>query len=142
MINFFLIFPLIFIIITIIKLQKSKNKSHIVFNYLLLPLILYYSIGHLIFSSKVAKSIGWNTSPFQYELGYFTLSIFIVGLYASINNYSIQTLRSIAYIWIIFIIMASINHIKEILIDKNYSFNNISPIFMTIITSTFVYYYI
>ena len=143
MIQYFSIIQIIIIINLFIQLYINSNSNNfkIVFNYLILPLIFYSAIGHLVFTNKVAKSIGWKTSPFQLELGYFTLSLFIIGLYASVKNYSIETMKSIAYIWVLFIIMASINHIKEILFDKNYSFNNIYPIFITIITSGIVFYY-
>ena len=143
MIQYFSIIQIIIIINLFIQLHINSNSNNfkIVFNNLILPLIFYSAIGHLVFTNKVAKSIGWKTSPFQLELGYFTLSLFIIGLYASVKNYSIETMKSIAYIWVLFIIMASINHIKEILFDDNYSFNNIYPIFITIITSGIVFYY-
>jgi len=143
MIQYFSIFQIIIIINLFIQLRINNNSNNfkIVFNYLILPLIFYSAIGHLVFTNKVAKSIGWKASPFQLELGYFTISLFIIGLYASIKNYPIETLKSIAYIWVLFIIMASINHIKEILVDNNYNFNNIYPIFITIITSGIVFYY-
>lgn len=142
MIQYFSIVQLIIIVNAIYQINNSKiNKFKIMFDYLLLPLILYSAIGHIFLSKRIAKSIGWKSSPFQNELGYFTLSIFIIGLYASFNNYSNETLRSISYIWVLFIIMAALNHTKEIIYDNNYSFNNIYPIFITIITSGFVFYY-
>ena len=143
MIQYFSIIQIIIIINLFIQLHINKNSNNfkIVFNYLILPLIFYSAIGHLVFTNKVAKSIGWKTSSFQLELGHFTLSLFIIGLYASVKNYSIETMKSIAYIWVLFIIMASINHIKEMLLDNNYNFNNIYPIFITIITSGIVFYY-
>jgi len=142
MIQYFSIFQLIIIANTIYQINNSINKFKTIFDFLLLPLILYYAIGHLFLSNKIAKSIGWKSSPFQTELGFFTMSIFIVGLYASINNNSNETLKFISYIWILFIIMTALNHIKEIIYDKNYSFNNIYPIFITIITICFEVYYI
>ena len=142
MIQYFSIVQLIIIVNAIYQINNSKiNKFKIMFDYLLLPLILYSAIGHIFLSERIAKSIGWDTSPFQLELGYFTLSIFIIGLYTSFNNYSNETLQSISYIWVLFIIMAALNHTKEIIYDNNYSFNNIYPIFITIITSGFVFYY-
>ncbi len=142
MIQYFSIFQFIIIANAIYQINNSINKFKTIFDFLLLPLILYYTIGHLFLSNQIAKSIGWKSSPFQTELGFFTMSIFIVGLYASINNNSNETLKFISYIWILFIIMTALNHIKEIIYDKNYSFNNIYPIFITIITTGFEVYYI
>ena len=79
MIQYVSIVQLIIIINAIYQINNSKiNKFKIMFDYLLLPLILYSAIGHIFLSEKIAKSIGWKSSPFQTELGYFTLSIFII----------------------------------------------------------------
>lgn len=112
--------------------KQEKYKMNTLFNYLIIPLMIYYSIGHLVFPSKVSQSIGWKSSPYQFELGLFTLSITIISLIVSkINSYEVDV--SISYIWLLFFIFASINHIKHIIKSKNYSFNNIQPISITII---------
>tara|TARA_B100001093_G_C26844083_1_gene1021945 strand:+ start:3172 stop:3597 length:426 start_codon:yes stop_codon:yes gene_type:complete len=140
MIFLFSIIQIIIITIAIYKIYND-NSFKTVFNWLILPLTFYYSIGHLIFSNKVSKSIGWKSSPFQSELGYFTLSLFLVSLYASMNNVSTETMIYISNIWIVFIVLASLNHIKEIILNKNYNIYNIFPIFITIITSSIVIMY-
>ena len=91
MIQYFSIVQLIIIVNAIYQINNSKiNKFKIIFDYLLLPLILYSAIGHIFLSEKIAKSIGWKSSPFQTELGYFTLSIFIVGLISKQQQKSMQ----------------------------------------------------
>ena len=129
---------IIIILIAIYKIYNDKSFKN-VFNWLIIPFTFYYSFGHLIIPNKISKSIGWKSSPFQLELGYFTLSLFLVSLYASINKVSTETMIYISNIWITFIILASLNHIKEIILDKNYNINNIFPIFITIITLHFMY---
>ena len=121
--------------------KNDNEKYKLIFNYLIIPLIAYSTIGHLVLSDKVARSIGWKKSPFQLELGYFTLSLLIVSIYSSSNNYPIKTYISLSYVWIIFIMFAAINHIYEILKFKNYSINNIFPIIVSLITCSLVIYY-
>lgn len=140
MILYFTIIQIIIITIAIYKIYNN-NSFKTVFNWLILPVTFYYAVGHLVFSKQISKSIGWNPSPFQSELGYFTLSLFLISLYASMNNVSTETMIYISNIWILFIILASLNHIKEIIFDKNYNIYNIFPIFITIITSSIVIMY-
>ena len=110
-----------------------KNK---IFNNLILPLIFYSAIGHLIFAKDISQSIGWHDSPFQLELGFFTLALGIVGFYYSNYNYDKHVYISLSYVWIIFIILAAINHGYEIIKYSNYSFNNIYPIIIALLTSS------
>lgn len=140
MIFLFSIIQIIIITISIYKIYND-NSFKTVFNWLILPITFYYSVGHLVFSKQISKSIGWKSSPFQSELGYFTLSLFLISLYASMNNVSTETMIYISNIWIVFIILTSLNHIKEIILNKNYNLNNIFPIFITIITSSIVIMY-
>ena len=140
MIIYINIIQIIIITIAIYKIYND-NSFKTVFNWLILPVTFYYAVGHLVFSKQISKSIGWNPSPFQSELGYFTLSLFLISLYASMNNVSTETMIYISNIWILFIILASLNHIKEIILDKNYNIYNIFPIFITIITSSIVIMY-
>ena len=147
---YFNIVQYIIVIIAIIRLnfnsfkkdiQYDKNVyTSIIFNGMIIPLVIYSSIGHLIFSDKIAKSIGWNKSPFQKELGYFTLSLLLVMIWSNYINTRLETKISLSYVWIIFILMAALNHIYEI--NKgNYSWNNILPIFVSITTSIIVIIY-
>lgn len=145
LIYIFSIIQLLIIFYTIYNLiiiDKSNNKKlsfkNNIFNKMILPLIFYSATGHLILTNKVSQSIGWKKSPFQLELGFFTLALGIVGVYYSNYNYDEQVYISLSYTWIIFIILASINHIYEIIKYNNYSFNNIYPIVITGLTSSIV----
>ena len=129
------------ILITLYKLKTSNtNKTKIIFNYIILPWIIFSAMGHLLFTKQVAKSIGWTVSPFQYELGFFTLALFILGFYVDYKNYSIQTYNVIIYIWLIFTFLCTLLHFKEIILKKNYKYNNIYPIFITYIMIIIVLY--
>ena len=148
---YFNIIQLLIIIIAIIRLKFNSFKKDIqydknvyesiIFNGMILPLILYSTIGYLIFTNAVSKSIGWKNSPFQKELGYFTLSLVMIGVYASYKNDSHETLLLISMVWVMFTILAALNHMYEIVVHRNYSFNNIYPIVITMIMSGFVFYY-
>ena len=147
---YFNIIQLLIIIIAIIRLKFNSFKKDIqydknvyesiIFNGMILPLILYSTIGHLIFTNAVSKSIGWKKSPFQKELGYFTLALLIVGIWSNYTHTRLETKIALSYVWIIFIILAVFNHIYEFT-KGNHSINTIFPIFISIITSIIVIMY-
>ena len=108
----------------------SDTYTNILYNGMIIPLVIYSTIGHLIFTNSVADSIGWKSSPFQKELGYFTLSLLLVMIWSNYSNTKIKTKISLSYVWIIFIMFAALNHIYE-LKKGNISLNNILPIFVS-----------
>ena len=147
---YFNIVQYIIVIIAIIRLKFNSFKKdiqydkniyeNIIFNGMILPLVIYSSIGHLIFSNKVAESIGWKKSPFQKELGYFTLSLLLVMIWSNYTNTKLETKIALSYVWIIFIMLAALNHIYEFT-KGNHNWNNIFPIFVSITTSIIVIMY-
>ena len=123
------------IIIAIIRLNTinkidSDTYTNILYNGMIIPLVIYSTIGHLIFTNSVASSIGWKSSPFQKELGYFTLSLLLVMIWSNYSNTRLETKISLSYVWIIFIMFAALNHIYEFK-KGNISLNNILPIFVS-----------
>ena len=127
------------IIIAIIRLNMSNKIGNrmnsdtyinILYNGMIIPLVIYSTIGHLIFTNSVADSIGWESSPFQKELGYFTLSLLLVMIWSNYSNIRLETKISLSYVWIIFIMFAALNHIYEFK-KGNISLNNILPIFVS-----------
>ena len=136
-----ILYYIIIISITLFKINinKSENNTKIIFNYLILPWIIFSAIGHIFLSKTVSNSIGWSVSPYQYELGFFTLALFIIGYYINYKNYSIKSYKIIIYIWLTFTFLCTLLHIKDIIYKKNYSYNNIIPIIITYII-IFIYF--
>ena len=132
------------IIIAILRLNTinkidSNTYTNILYNGMIIPLVIYSTIGHLIFTNSVASSIGWKSSPFQKELGYFTLSLLLVMIWSNYNNTRLETKISLSYVWIIFIMFAALNHIYEFK-KGNISLNNILPIFVSFTVFVLIIY--
>ena len=122
-------------------IQYDKNVyENIIFNGMVLPLMIYSVIGHLLLTNIVSKSIGWKNSPFQKELGYFTLALLLVMIWSNYTNTKLETKIALSYVWIIFIMLAALNHIYEFT-KGNHHWNNIFPIFISITTSIIVIMY-
>ncbi|HEV7179290.1 MAG TPA: DUF6790 family protein, partial [Candidatus Baltobacteraceae bacterium] len=81
--NLFILFFLIAIVTTIVKVRRAKiGRRPVSVSYILWGELLFYSVGltllwagvfHAYFESIAAPSIGWQPSPFEYELGWFEI---------------------------------------------------------------------
>ena len=81
------------------------------------------SVMHTIFARNTAKSIGWETNGFQYEVGFANLAVGLAGVYAGQHD--------AAGAWIAasiaggtFLALAGVNHVIEIFRSRNYAPGN------------------
>lgn len=85
--------------------------------------ILGGAVTHTFFARQTAKAIGWETNGFQYEVGFASLGIGLAGVYAStVDESSAWVVASLA--GGIFLLLAGVNHIVEIVRDRNYAPGN------------------
>jgi uncharacterized protein DUF6790 len=93
---------------------------------------LYLSIGwagvgaglsHTVFAKSTAKSIGWETNNFQYEIGFADFSTGVAAIYA-VHVGSPTAWAAVAIAGGLFRVLAGINHIRGIIRDKNYAPGN------------------
>ncbi len=78
---------------------------------------------HTIWARPVAKQIGWETNGFQYEVGFASLGIGAAAIVASFTDSPDAWLvASIA--GGTFLLLAGVNHVREILADHNYAPGN------------------
>jgi len=81
------------------------------------------SIAHTVFARVTARAIGWQTSSFQYAVGFASLGIGLADMYAaSVDESSAWIAASLA--GGIFLLLAGGNHIVEIVRDRNYAPGN------------------
>jgi hypothetical protein len=90
---------------------------------------LWAFLGHVFFAQQSAAAIGWQTSPFQYEVGIANLGIGIVGVLAAFREVGFQT--ATALIASTFLLGAGIGHIRQILIAGDFAPDNAGPILFT-----------
>lgn len=80
------------------------------------------SVMHSIYARKTAQSIGWVTNGFQYEIAAVSLGL---GISCFCALYWGRPARvSISIPIITFLFFAGINHLKEIVINRNFAPNN------------------
>ncbi|MCC2624229.1 MAG: hypothetical protein K0R14_102 [Burkholderiales bacterium] len=127
-------FPLVMLLLSIfIAFAKSGNF----FNRLCFA-VLFFTVGfsgiwgfifHVFYPDITSAYIGWQTNPFEYEIGVANLAIGITGIIASFasNGYKKATATFVS----IFLIGAAIGHIHQMIILKNFHPGNVGLILFT-----------
>ena len=76
-------------------------------------------VAHTVFARSTAKTIGWESNGFQYELGFACLAMGLGAFYAStVDEPAAWVVASIASG--LFLLLAGLNHVREIVREKNY----------------------
>jgi len=99
---------------------------------------LWAALGHIVFPARVAQAIGWQTSPFQFEVGVANLGIGLAGLYAAFRSFEARLATNL--VLACFLIGAAIGHIRDIVSAGNYAPGNAGPILFTdLLTPTAIF---
>lgn len=127
--------PLLFALAWIFALlgwEAPGTSSTTAFDENALRWVLYFGVGwasiggavsHTIFARPTAKAIGWVSNGFQYEVGFASLGIGLAGLIAAnSNDSSAWVVASLA--GGIFLFLAGVNHIRDLVKEKNYAPGN------------------
>lgn len=130
--NFFIAFFVIAICTTIAKLRRFRLEHKPVnAAYVLWGEVVFYNVGvgfiyagifHAYFQAFTAAGIGWQPSPFQYELGWMEIGLGIVAVFALWRGFEFRLASTI--IFVIFSLAAAAQHIQEILCCRNYAPDN------------------
>lgn len=85
-------------------------------------------VAHLFFGPAIARSIGWAPgSPFQFEVGAANLGIGIAAIVMAAAFPPVTWLGPILAA-LVFLVLAGVGHIREIVKKRNFSINNAGPI--------------
>jgi hypothetical protein len=80
---------------------------------------LWAALGHIVSPARVAHAIGWQTSPFQFEVGVANFGIGFAGLYAALRSFEARL--AINLVLACFLIGAGIDHIRDIITAGNFA---------------------
>ena len=127
--------PLFFVlawVFALVGMEAPGTDSSTPFDESALRWILYLAAGwsilggsvmHTIFARKTAESIGWQTNGFQYEVGFASMGIGLAGIYAG-NHDDPAAWIAASLACGVFLLLAGLNHIVEIVREKNYAPGN------------------
>jgi hypothetical protein len=83
---------------------------------------LLLSAGHLVMPARVARAIGWPTSPFQWEVGLAGVSYGLLGVLSPLFERPFWLATILAYS--VFMLGAAIGHIRSMVKDRNFAPGN------------------
>jgi Na+/melibiose symporter-like transporter len=90
---------------------------------------LWAFAGHVFFPEQAAEAIGWEPSPFQFEVGYASLGLGLASLYAAFTTFYARVAVAIAASC--FLVGAGIGHVHDIVAYGNLTAGNAGPILIT-----------
>lgn len=90
---------------------------------------LWAASGHIFLPEMAARAIGWQTSPFQFEVGVANLGIGLAALYAAFRSREAQIATGL--VAAAFLGGAGVGHIREIMATGNLAPGNAGPIMFT-----------
>jgi hypothetical protein len=85
---------------------------------------MYIASGvmHTVFAKRTAANIGWQTNGFQYEIGFASLGMGVAGIIAASSTSAAWI--PVAVAGSIFLVLAGLNHIREMMRKKNFEPGN------------------
>jgi hypothetical protein len=83
--------------------------------------------GHMFMPAPIAQSIGWATSPFQWEVGLADLSYGVLGVMAP--AFGREFWLATIIVFSIFMLGAAVGHVRSMLREHNFAPGNAGYIF-------------
>jgi hypothetical protein len=90
---------------------------------------IYNFVVHVFFAQTAAAFIGWENSPFQYEVGFASLGFGVVGLLAFRRDFGLRLAAVTGpafFLW-----GAAGGHLYQMVVNHNFSPGNAGVIFWT-----------
>lgn len=120
------------VIVTIFKMRRGDSRREVMSaTYTLWGEVLFYCVGlgfvyvwyfHAYLQQFTAPLIGWQPSPFEWELAWAELGIAVIAILSLWRGYEMRLAASLVFA--IFSFGAAAQHIHEILAQHNYNPGN------------------
>ncbi len=132
----FFVIGLVFSAVSISRAAKPINAAVIVEK--LLSWYVFFSIGvcflynavfHMFFGKIAAAFIGWEDSPFQFEVGTASLGFSVIGFIAAFRSFDLRLGAIIPFS--IFTLGAAAGHVHQMIAAGNFASGNAGVIFYT-----------
>jgi hypothetical protein len=83
-------------------------------------------LGHIFKSQEIALKIGWQLSPFQFEVAMANLAFGILGILSVWQPGGFRTATGIGYA--IFLLGCALGHLREMILQGNVAPYNVGPV--------------
>lgn len=121
-----LVLSLIIVFINLAMDMKETSGYEITFRWFVLFAFgmtsFYAFIMHTFFPSIASAAIGWQTNPFEYEVGMANLAFAVIGIssFSASYGFRIATVTA-ASVWLW---GDAIGHIRQMMVNHNYTVGN------------------
>jgi uncharacterized membrane protein len=122
---------------------RRSNRRAVAATYLLYLLVIYVGLmglltayAHVFRPMQTSASIGWSTSPYEYEVGMADLTVGVLGICCLWlrGNFWLATAIANA-VWLL---GDAVGHIRQMVLNSNHAANNSGIFLVTEITMPFV----
>ena len=131
-------FQAVFVVLSLVAASihlgvSSSRRSSKAATYLLYLLTAY---AHVFRTVQTSASIGWSTSPYEYEVGMADLTVGVLGIFCLWlrGNFWLATAIANA-VWLL---GDAVGHIRQMVLNSNHAANNSGIFLITEITMPFV----
>ncbi len=134
--NLELVLIVVAIVVTILKLRRAKlHRTVMTPGYTLWGELLFYGVGfgflwagifHAFFQQTAASSIGWQPSPFEWELAWAEFGVALIALLSLGRGYEMRLAATLVFF--VFSAGAAIQHVNQMLCCHNYAPGNAGTI--------------
>jgi len=83
-------------------------------------------LGHTFMAREIALKIGWQSSPFQFEVAVADLAFGVLGIMCIWQRRGFWTATGIGYS--IFLLGCAYGHLREMILDGNFAPYNVGPV--------------
>ena len=83
-------------------------------------------LGHTFQAREIALKIGWQPSPFQFEVAVANLAFGVLGILCIWQRRGFRTATGIGYS--IFLLGCGYGHLREMILDGNFAPYNVGPV--------------
>jgi hypothetical protein len=130
----FFVVALVFAAVAITRLPKPVSSARVIEKLMswfvfwtIGVLYLYNAVLHMFFGRLAASFIGWEDSPFQFEVGTASLGFAAVGFLAAFGSFDLRLAAIIGPA--IFMLGAAVGHVYQMVTAHNFAPGNAGIMF-------------
>lgn len=133
---------ILFTIVTIIQFVSPHTGDqgpivvHNAVTYLIGWAGLGAGIAHLFFGKRISSTIGFEKSPYEFEVGFADLAFGIVGLMAA--SFSMEFSLAVILVSSIYRVGCGFGHIRSMIVSRNFAPNNTTILFTNFVVPAFL----
>lgn len=130
--NFGLLTIFVALVVTVVKVRRnlaagrSGDATYTLWGELLFYVVgigyLYTGLLHAYAQNIAASSIGWQPSPFEYELGWMEIPLAVVAMLSLWRGFEWRLAATVVFV--VFALAAAAQHVEQILCCRNYAPGN------------------